>query len=94
MKRLIVIALIAVFSMPAFAERKSSVAAAFKRTHACPATSKSEKSCPGYVVDHVRPLCAGGKDAVTNMQWQSKEEALAKDRVERNLCRAARAENK
>jgi len=30
---------------------------------------------PGYVVDHVVPLCAGGADAPSNMQWQSVEEA-------------------
>lgn len=23
---------------------------------------------PGYVADHIRPLCAGGKDAVENLQ--------------------------
>ncbi len=25
---------------------------------------------PGFVVDHILPLCAGGADAVSNMQWQ------------------------
>lgn len=38
---------------------------------------------PGYVIDHVRPLASGGADAPSNMQWQTKAEAKAKDRWER-----------
>jgi hypothetical protein len=38
---------------------------------------------PGYVVDHIIPLSEGGRDDPSNMQWQTKEEAKAKDRTER-----------
>ena len=38
---------------------------------------------PGYVVDHIIPLADGGADDPGNMQWQTKEEAKAKDRTER-----------
>ena len=38
---------------------------------------------PGYVVDHIIPLSEGGSDDPSNMQWQTKEEAKAKDRTER-----------
>ncbi len=41
---------------------------------------------PGYVVDHVVPLCAGGADAPGNMQWQTVEAAKVKDRQERAQC--------
>jgi hypothetical protein len=41
---------------------------------------------PGYVVDHVVPLCAGGADAPSNMQWQTVEDAKVKDRQERAQC--------
>jgi len=34
---------------------------------------------PGYVVDHIRPLCHGGADTPANMQWQTRSEARAKD---------------
>lgn len=37
---------------------------------------------PGYVVDHITPLARGGADSPGNMQWQTKEEARAKDKVE------------
>jgi hypothetical protein len=38
---------------------------------------------PGYVIDHVIPLSIGGRDAPSNMQWQTKADAQAKDRTER-----------
>ena len=41
---------------------------------------------PGYVIDHVIPVACGGPDAPANMQWQTIEEATAKDRVERIGC--------
>src|SRR5262245_33530824 len=42
---------------------------------------------PGYVVDHIRPLECGGADAPWNMQWQTVEQAKAKDKTEHN-CRS------
>ena len=37
---------------------------------------------PGYVVDHIVPLKRGGADAPSNMQWQTKAAARAKDKTE------------
>jgi hypothetical protein len=37
---------------------------------------------PGYVVDHIMPLKRGGPDIPANMQWQTVEEAKAKDKWE------------
>ena len=54
----------------------------FKKQHPCPATGKSSGACPGYVIDHVKPLKRGGADAPSNMQWQTKEAAKEKDRWE------------
>lgn len=54
----------------------------FQRANPCPANGKTSGRCPGYVVDHIRPLKRGGPDAPSNMQWQTKEAAKAKDRIE------------
>ena len=61
--------------------------AAFTKMHPCPSTGKARGRCPGYVVDHVVPLCAGGRDHPSNMQWQTQEDAKKKDRIEREMCR-------
>ena len=36
----------------------------------------------GHVVDHIVPLKRGGADEPWNMQWQTVQEAKAKDRIE------------
>ena len=59
---------------------------AFKRANPCPATGKVQRSCKGYVVDHVIPLACGGPDAPSNMQWQTVEDGKAKDKIERKNC--------
>ena len=60
---------------------------AFTRLHPCPITGKALGACPGYVVDHIKPLCAGGADRPDNMQWLTRAEAKAKDRVAIKNCR-------
>jgi len=55
---------------------------AFERANPCPSTGLSRGPCPGYVVDHIIALKRGGPDDPTNMQWQTVEDAKAKDKVE------------
>jgi hypothetical protein len=64
-------------------KRSTTAKNEFKRTHPCPATGQSSGPCRGYVIDHIHPLATGGADAPSNMQWQTKEAAKAKDRWER-----------
>jgi hypothetical protein len=54
----------------------------FKRTHPCPATGDSTGPCPGYVIDHIKPLYKGGCDCPENMQWQTDSAAKEKDKWE------------
>jgi hypothetical protein len=67
-------------------KRSSAAKNAFKRFNPCPSTGKPTGGCPGYVIDHVKPLECGGPDDRSNMQWQTIEEGKAKDKTER-YCR-------
>jgi hypothetical protein len=64
------------------ANRDPAARAAFMRASPCPANGKTRGPCPGFVVDHVVALKRGGRDSPDNMQWQTVEEARAKDRYE------------
>jgi hypothetical protein len=63
-------------------KRSKKARAEFQRVNPCPATGKTTGRCPGYVVDHIRPLKRGGPDVPANMQWQTEEAAKLKDRIE------------
>ncbi len=54
----------------------------FQRGKPCPSTGRTSGGCPCYVIDHITPLKRGGADAPSNMQWQTKADAKAKDRIE------------
>ena len=66
--------------------RSAAAKHSFERQHPCPSTGRSSGRCPGYVVDHVRPLECGGADAPSNMQWQTIADGKAKDKTE-GSCR-------
>lgn len=68
-------------------QRSSATRTQFQREHPCPSTGRTSGACPGYVKDHVVPLCAGGPDQPSNMQWQTTQDAKVKDRAERAQCR-------
>ncbi|MCU1286394.1 MAG: endonuclease [Acidobacteriales bacterium] len=69
------------------AKRSAAAKDSFKRQSPCPSTGRSSGACPGYVIDHVRPLACGGADAASNMQWQTIAAGKAKDKTERRGCR-------
>jgi hypothetical protein len=66
--------------------RSSHARSEFKHMQPCPANGRTSGACPGYVIDHIKPLACGGPDEPGNMQWQTKENAKAKDRWERKAC--------
>ena len=62
--------------------RSSQAKHDFMKSNPCPSTGGTSGACPGYVVDHVVPLKRGGADNPRNMQWQTLQEAKAKDKWE------------
>lgn len=66
--------------------RDKKVLRAFVNQQACPATGLHRLPCPGYVIDHINPLACGGPHSVENLQWQTREDAKAKDKWERREC--------
>ena len=70
------------------ARRSGWARATFLVGHPCPSTGARRGACPGFVVDHIEPLCFGGRDQPFNMQWQPRAESVDKDRLERAVCRA------
>lgn len=67
--------------------RSTTARTTFVKINPCPATGLPKLPCPGYIIDHVIPLCAGGEDYPGNMQWQTIEDAKVKDREERRMCK-------
>ena len=66
--------------------RSASVKRDFQLTHPCLATGLTSGRCLGYVKDHIVPLACGGPDAPSNMQWQTRADAKAKDKWETKGC--------
>lgn len=84
--------LIAAFAIPTLAKPHRSTTARheFVRLNACPATERHRLPCPGFHIDHVRPLCAGGADTTDNMQWLTVADHKAKTRIDVKACRNER----
>lgn len=75
-------------TLPAHAaDRSYATRRDFKLENPCPSTGATKGPCPGWVMDHVIPLCAGGRDEPWNLAWQTVEDAKAKDVIERRECR-------
>ena len=66
--------------------RSAAAVSQFKKAHPCPANGATKGACPGYVVDHIVPLCACGADKPFNMQWQTLADSKVKDKLERQQC--------
>lgn len=67
--------------------RSPAEVSAFRRLNPCPPTGLARGACPGYHVDHIIALCAGGLDAVVNMQWLTVEDHRFKTLVDVRECR-------
>lgn len=90
----VVLLLAAACNVEARIPRDRAEVRAFRSEHVCPATGQHRGGCPGFHVDHIIPLCAGGPDKRANMQWISKEDHRFKTYVDVRECRKARAQLK
>jgi len=68
--------------------------AAFMKRNPCPANGHTRGSCPGYTIHHVKPLCAGGVDRASNLQWLTVAAAKRRVRLDAQECRAYRKQQK
>jgi hypothetical protein len=59
-------------------KRSAAVVREFRKANPCPATGKTRGACHGFQIDHIRPLCCGGKDGPSNMHWLSVADHKAK----------------
>lgn len=66
--------------------RDRAVPREYKRLHPCPATGLRSGPCPGWQIDHVRPLKCGGADHVRNLQWLTVDAHRAKTKREARWC--------
>ena len=74
------------FSIPPFAP-SAAQRNNFMRSRICPSTGMRSLVCPGYVVNHIVPLCAYGADLPVNMRYLSDYGAAEiKDNTEFALC--------
>lgn len=92
MTRILLVSLLAALPLVATAriERSAAEVLAFKRHNPCPATGLRRGACPGWEVDHVRPLCMGGPDTQSNMQWLTIADHRFKTLVDVRECRKYR----
>jgi hypothetical protein len=67
--------------------RSSAVVHQFKAGNPCPVNGATRGPCNGWEVDHVIPLCAGGPDTSSNLQWLRKEDHRQKTKVDVLQCR-------
>ena len=70
--------------------RSKMVLRAFVNQQACPATGQHRLPCPGYHIDHIVALCAGGADSVDNLQWLARDVHKEKTKGDLKVCRGLR----
>lgn len=91
MRWLLILLVITSLDATARIDRDRAQVRAFRAENHCPATGRTRGACPGYHVDHITPLCAGGADKKENLQWLSKEDHRWKTFVDVRECRKLRA---
>ncbi len=87
---LVILALVASAVAAQPIQRSAAEVRAFRAENPCPITGRTRGACPGWQVDHPKPLCAGGLDHRSNMAWLSVEDHKWKTFVDARECRKLR----
>ena len=64
--------------------------AEFVQLNPCPANGRAVAACPGYIIEHAIPLCAGGRDTADNLVWRRASDARRREAVEQRYCGCVR----
>lgn len=70
--------------------RSQAAKAEFKRLNPCPATGQNHGACPGWEIDHIKPLKCQGADRPSNMQWLTIAKHKKKTRRQARRCLKSR----
>lgn len=81
---------LAISAVDAKEPHSAAAKATFMRENLCPAAGERKGSCPGYVIDHIEPLCASDEDHKRSMQWQTVSDVKENDKAEWAQGRALR----
>ena len=66
--------------------RRAAVIAAYKKIHPCPSTGLyGPGACPGWALNHDKPLACGGRDAVSNLSYMRNDAKKIVDSYERQI---------
>lgn len=64
-------------------QRSYSAKKEFRKENPCPSTNRKTGACPGFQIDHKKPLKNDGEDHKSNMQWLTVEDHKEKTKRER-----------
>ena len=66
--------------------RRAAVVAAYKKLYPCPSTGLyGVGACPGWSLNHDKPLACGGRDAVSNLSYMRNDVKKIVDSYEREI---------
>ena len=66
--------------------RRSAVVTAYKKLYPCPSTGLyGAGACPGWSLNHDKPLACGGRDAVSNLSYMRNDVKKIVDSYEREI---------
>lgn len=86
-KILLGLLLVGVIGSAGAVDRSTNERRHFGEENPCPVDQQKKYThCKGYNIDLITPLCLGGKDHKSNMQWLSVDVMKAKTKIEKAVC--------